>query len=339
MMTSAGISKTAPPPALSGPDILIEARDLKGYFPVKKGLLSRVVGYVKAVNGVSFSVRRSETFGLVGETACGKSTTARLIVGLYKPTGGNVLFQGQSVSAMKEDQLRRLRRQVQMVFQDPYSSLNPRMTAGEIIAEPLHIYGEGTKKQRLERVAELLDLVGLDQHQSRRYPHEFSGGQRQRIGIARAIALNPAVVVCDEPVSALDVSIQSQILNLLEDLQSRLHLTYIFISHDLSVVRHVCDRVAVMYLGKIVELGTRDEIFEKTVHPYTRALLSAVPLPDPGIKKERLLLKGEVPSPLNPPQGCQFHPRCPHRGPECSEKEPPFQWLGETHAVACFLAQ
>jgi len=317
---------------------LLAARDLKRYFPVKKGLISRVAGYVKAVDGVSFAVSRGETFGLVGETACGKSTTARLLVGLLKPSGGSVLFQDQNVWTMKDKQLRRLRRQIQMVFQDPYSSLNPRMTIGEIIAEPLHIYGEGTKKQRTERVAELLDLVGLGRQQARRYPHEFSGGQRQRVGIARAIALNPAVVVCDEPVSALDVSIQSQILNLLQDLQSRLHLTYIFISHDLSVVRHVCNRVAVMYLGKIVEMGTRDEIFTGAVHPYTRALLSAAPIPDPEFKKERLLLKGEVPSPLNPPPGCRFHPRCPLRTPRCTEEEPFPKWLEKNHMVACFLA-
>ena len=316
---------------------LLAAQDLKCYFPVKKGLLAKVVGYVKAVDGVSFQVERGETFGLVGETACGKSTTARLIMGLLPATDGSILFQNKNIFALKGEELKQVRRRIQMVFQDPYSSLSPRLTIGKIIGEPLTIHNEGNKKEQEERVKELLHMVGIDPHHAKRYAHEFSGGQRQRVGIARALALNPELVVCDEPVSALDVSIQSQVLNLLQNLQARLNLTYFFISHDLSVVNHICDRVAVMYLGKIVEMGTRDKIFNNTVHPYTKALLSAAPLPNPDNKRERLLLKGEVPSPLSPPSGCHFHPRCSLSQPCCAEADPQSTWLEKDYMVACYL--
>lgn len=318
-------------------DPLLNAKDLKCYFPLTRGLMARVVGYVKAVDGVSFRVERGETFGLVGETACGKSTTARLIVGLHRPSGGTIEFNGEDVLAQKGPGLHRVRRQIQMVFQDPYSSLDPRQRIGNIIGEPLAVFRKGSKREQAEQVNELLHLVGLDNHFAKRYPHELSGGQRQRVGIARALALHPQLVVCDEPVSALDVSIQSQILNLLMDLQARLGLTYFFISHDLSVVRHICDRVAVMYLGKIVEMGGREEIFGQPAHPYTQALLSASPSPDPEQRKDRILLKGEVPSPLNPPPGCRFHPRCPFAQDRCREEEPGPQRIGE-HWVACFFA-
>ncbi len=316
---------------------LLDAKDLKCHFPFRRGLVSRVVGYIKAVDGVSLRVERGETFGLVGETACGKSTTARLIVGLNRPTGGTIAFHGRNLWAQKGLEWRLARREIQMVFQDPYSSLDPRHRIGRIIAEPLAIFGEDSKRSQLEQVHELLNLVGLDKHYAKRYPHELSGGQRQRVGIARALALHPQLVVCDEPVSALDVSIQSQVLNLLMDLQARLGLTYLFISHDLHIVRHISDRVAVMYLGKIVETGSRDEIFEHPGHPYTQALLSASPYPSPQWKKERILLRGEVPSPLNPPSGCRFHPRCPIAHDRCREEEPSFLSTGE-HQVACFYA-
>jgi oligopeptide transport system ATP-binding protein len=316
---------------------LVIAKDLKCYFPFRRGLVARVVGHIKAVDGISFHVTRGETFGLVGETACGKSTTARLMVGLNRPTGGTLEFKGKDLLAQKGVEWRRVRREIQMVFQDPYSSLDPRQRVGSIIAEPLAIFGAGSRRKRSEEVYELLNLVGLDKHFTRRFPHELSGGQRQRVGIARALALRPQLVVCDEPVSALDVSIQSQVLNLLLELQSRLGLTYFFISHDLNVVRHISDRVAVMYLGKIVEMGRRDEVFEHPLHPYTQALLSASPYPDPQRKSERILLRGEVPSPLSPPPGCRFHPRCPIAGKRCLEKEPGFQEFGD-HIAACFYA-
>jgi oligopeptide/dipeptide ABC transporter ATP-binding protein len=319
------------------PVSLLNVKDLKCYFPLTRGWMARIVGSVKAVDGVSFRVDRGETFGLVGETACGKSTTARLIVGLHRPSGGTIEFNGEDVSTQKGEEARQVRRQIQMVFQDPYSSLDPRQRIGKIIGEPLAVFGRGSKREQGGRVNELLHWVGLDQHFARRFPHELSGGQRQRVGIARAMALHPQLVVCDEPVSALDVSIQSQILNLLMDLQARLGLTYFFISHDLSVVRHICDRVAVMYLGKIVEMGQREEIFEQPAHPYTQALLSASPSSEPGQRKDRILLKGEVPSPLNPPPGCRFHPRCPIAQDRCREEDPRPQWLGE-HMAACFFA-
>jgi oligopeptide transport system ATP-binding protein len=297
----------------------LEAEGLKCHFPIRKGIFSRIIGYVKAVDGVSFDVTAGETFGLVGETACGKSTTARLLMGLIKAAEGTVRYRGESLFDLKGEELLRVRRQIQMVFQDPYSSLDPRMTAGTIIAEPLEVYGQGTRKDRRERVAELLNLVGLHGRHAGSYPHEFSGGQRQRIGIARA----------------LDVSIQSQVLNLLQDLQARFNLTYFFISHDLSVVRHICDRVAVMYLGRLVEIGTREEIFEEASHPYTQALLSAIPQADPKHRKKCLQLKGEVPSPIDPPAGCHFHPRCPCSMPLCREQQPSLRRLGGTHQVAC----
>jgi oligopeptide/dipeptide ABC transporter ATP-binding protein len=316
---------------------LLDAKDLKCYFPFRRGLVARVVGHIKAVDGVSFRVKRGETFGLVGETACGKSTTARLIVGLNRPTGGTIEFRGTNLLTQKRSEWRRVRREIQMVFQDPYSSLDPRQRVGSIVGEPLTIFGEDSKRKQLEQVHELLNLVGLDEHFAKRYPHELSGGQRQRVGIARALALHPQLVVCDEPVSALDVSIQSQVLNLLMELQARLELTYFFISHDLNIVRHISDRVAVMYLGRIVEMGRRDEIFEHPAHPYTQALLSASPYPNPQRKKERILLRGEVPSPLNPPSGCRFHPRCPMVQNRCRQEEPNSRESGD-HMVACFHA-
>lgn len=316
---------------------LLNIQDLKCHFPVHKGLLSRVVGQLKAVDGINFAVSKGETFGLVGETACGKSTTARLVMGLIKPTAGSVLFRGEDLHRLKGPELKAARRQMQMVFQDPYSSLDPRMNMQQIIGEPMVVYNEGTRQERKEKVAELLQLVGLGNKHLKRYPHEFSGGERQRICIARALALHPELLVCDEPVSALDVSIQSQVLNLLMDLQQRLHLTYFFISHDLGVVRHICDRVAVMYLGKIVEIGQAAVLFKEALHPYTKALLSAVPNPDPEHRQERLLLRGEVPSPLNPPNGCHFHPRCPFCREECAKEEPKTKQVGSGHFVACHL--
>jgi oligopeptide/dipeptide ABC transporter ATP-binding protein len=316
---------------------LLKADRLKCHFPVRKGLIGRVVGHIRAVDGVSFRVEQGETFGLVGETACGKSTTARLIVGLTRPTGGTIEYAGKNISAQGRPEMQKLRRQIQMIFQDPYSSLDPRQRIGTIIGEPLVIFKEGSKQEQSERVVELLRLVGLDPRYAKRYPHELSGGQRQRVGIARALALHPGLLICDEPVSALDVSIQSQVLNLLLELQARLGLTYFFISHDLNVERHICDRIGVMYLGRIVEMGKRDEIFEHPLHPYTQALLSATPSPDPERRKERILLRGEVPSPLNPPPGCRFHPRCLSAETRCREEEPPVRVSGE-HMVACFRA-
>ena len=297
-----------------GDNVLIEVKHLKMYFPVTSGLLvQRTVGYIKAVDDVSFFVRRGETLGLVGESGCGKTTTGRCILQLYRPTAGTILFDDKDLCSVTGRELRGLRRQMQLIFQDPYSSLNPRMTAGNIIGEPLVVHGLSRDRRAYrERVAELLSIVGLNTYMADRFPHEFSGGQRQRIGVARALAVNPQFIVCDEPVSALDVSIQAQIINLLEELQEKFDLTYLFIAHDLSVVRHISDRVAVMCLGHIVEVAERNEIYANPLHPYTKALLSAVPIPDPIIdaQRERILLTGEVPSPLNPPRGCVFHPRC-----------------------------
>ena len=323
----------------NGGNILLDVRDLKMYFPITSGIIfQRAVGHIKAVDGISFSVRRGETLGLVGESGCGKTTTGRCILQLYRPTGGSVLFEGKDLCAMKGKALRGMRRQMQVIFQDPYSSLNPRMTAGNIIGEPLVVHGlSKNRRQYRERVAELLSLVGLNPYMSDRFPHEFSGGQRQRIGVARALAVNPQFIVCDEPVSALDVSIQAQIINLLEDLQEQMALTYLFIAHDLSVVRHISNRVAVMYLGHIVEIAERTEIYSNPLHPYTRALLSAVPIPDPVIdaQRERILLTGEVPSPLNPPRGCVFHPRCSMATAECQEVIPELREVQSDHWVAC----
>jgi len=322
---------------------LLEVKDLKMYFPVTRGIvIQRKVADVKAVDGVSFTIKRGETLGLVGESGCGKSTTGRAILQLYRPTAGSVRFDGRELTTMKGEELRRQRRRMQMIFQDPYASLNPRMTVGSIIAEPLEIHKISSGKEKQERVQELLRLVGLNPYFAQRYPHEFSGGQRQRIGIARALAVNPDFIVCDEPISALDVSIQAQIVNLLQDLQQELKLTYLFIAHDLSMVRHISDRVAVMYLGKIVELTDYKSLYEEPKHPYTQALLSAVPIPDPAIeaKRQRIILQGDVPSPLNPPTGCRFHTRCPRVMDVCRQVEPEWKNVGtaeKEHWVACHL--
>jgi oligopeptide transport system ATP-binding protein len=319
-------------------ETLVTVDDLKMYFPVTAGLIfQRKVADVKAVDGVSFFIKRGETLGLVGESGCGKSTTGRAILQLYRPTAGRVHFDGIDLTTIKGGDLRRFRRRMQMIFQDPYASLNPRMSVGSIIAEPLAIHNLAKGKARKERVQELLSVVGLNPYYANRYPHEFSGGQRQRIGIARALAVEPDFIVCDEPVSALDVSIQAQIINLLEDLQDRFGLTYLFIAHDLSVVRHISDRVAVMYLGHIAELADRNELYENPLHPYTKALLSAVPIPDPALesRRERIILTGDVPSPLRPPSGCVFNTRCPIAIDECRQRIPEWRSVGKDHWVAC----
>ena len=327
----------------TGSDVLMRVRDLKMHFPVTKGIIfQRQVGAVKAVDGVSFDIKKGETLGLVGESGCGKSTTGRAILQLHRPTAGEVLFGGNDLTKLKGEDLRRMRRKVQMIFQDPYASLNPRMTVGDIIGEPIRVHGlRKTNKDVRDRVQELLQLVGLNPYFINRYPHEFSGGQRQRIGIARALAVEPEFVVCDEPVSALDVSIQAQVINLLEDLQDRLGLTYLFIAHGLSVVKHISDRVAVMYLGKVVELAEGGKLYTMPMHPYTQALLSAVPIPDPRVemRRKRIILEGDVPSPLNPPSGCRFHTRCPIAIERCKVEEPPFQDYGDGHFAACWRAR
>jgi oligopeptide transport system ATP-binding protein len=317
---------------------LLQVQNLKMYFPITQGIiLQRQVGWVRAVDDISFGVRRGETLGLVGESGCGKSTTGRAILQLYKPTAGSVEFLGKQLTTLSGGELRKMRREMQMIFQDPYASLNPRMTVGSIIGEPLEIHGLAKGREKQERVQELLRIVGLNPYFANRYPHEFSGGQRQRIGIARALAVQPSFIVCDEPISALDVSIQAQVINLLEELQGQFNLTYLFIAHDLSVVRHISDRVAVMYVGKIVELTTRDLLYERPLHPYTKALLSAVPIPDPAIerKRQRIILTGDVPSPVNPPTGCRFHPRCPFAQELCREKEPQLLEVEPNHFAAC----
>jgi oligopeptide transport system ATP-binding protein len=323
-------------------DNILEVKNLKMYFPVGSGFLSRKpVGYVKAVDDVSFTVKRGETLGLVGESGCGKTTTGRAILQLYKPTAGQVVFDGQDLTSMNTKTMRGMRREMQVIFQDPYSSLNPRMTAGNIIGEPLIVHGlVANKTEYRDKVADLLTNVGLNPYMADRFPHEFSGGQRQRIGVARALSVSPKFIVADEPVSALDVSIQAQIINLLEDLQEQFNLTYLFIAHDLSVVRHISDRVGVMYLGHMVEMAERNEIYRNPIHPYTKALLSAVPIPDPVLdaQRERVLLTGEVPSPLNPPSGCVFHPRCPVANDTCSQILPELREVETNHYSACILS-
>jgi oligopeptide transport system ATP-binding protein len=322
-------------------DILLQVEDLTVHFPVTRGVLfKRTVAVVKAVDGLDFHITRGETLGLVGESGCGKSTTGRAILQLIQPTRGKVLMQGTDLCSLRGEPLRRMRRQMHMIFQDPYASLNPRMTVGKIVEEPLMVHGIGTPRERAERVQELLLEVGLNPAFASRYPHEFSGGQRQRVGIARSLAVNPDFIVADEPVSALDVSIQAQVINLLEDLQARHGLTYLFISHDLSVVRHISNRVAVMYLGKIVELADRHGLYHNPLHPYTQALLSAVPIPDPKVEvgRERVILKGDVPNPQAPPSGCRFHTRCPIAIEKCSQVEPDFAEHAPHHWAACHLA-
>jgi oligopeptide transport system ATP-binding protein len=319
-------------------DILIDVRNLKVYFPVSSGLIfQRKVADVKAVDGVTFQIKRGETLGLVGESGCGKSTTGRAILQLYRPTEGEIKFGETELTSLKGGDLRRMRRRMQMIFQDPYASLNPRMSVGAIVGEPLAIHGLARGAERRERIAELMRIVGLNPYYANRFPHEFSGGQRQRIGVARALAVEPDFIVCDEPVSALDVSIQAQIINLLEDLQEQFGLTYLFIAHDLSVVRHISDRVAVMYLGKIMELTSRDELYDNPLHPYTKALLSAVPIPDPELEgtRERIILSGDVPSPMHPPPGCVFHTRCPIAIDECRQVIPEWREVSRDHWVAC----
>ena len=322
-------------------DVILEVRNLVRHFHLGGGFLGRAAGVVRAVDDVSFTIRRGETLGLVGESGCGKTTTGRCVLQLERPTSGQVIFEGRDLTALSDSELRPVRRRIQVIFQDPYSSLNPRMTVGQIIAEPLAVHGIVTERSaRTARVQDLLSHAGLLPAMARRYPHELSGGQRQRVGIARALAMEPSLIICDEPVSALDVSIQAQIINLLEELQTKLGLTYLFVAHDLSVVRHISDRVAVMYLGKIVEITDRKSLYEDPQHPYTKALLSAVPIPDPEIeaRREHVVLGGEVPSPLNPPSGCVFHPRCPIAIDQCRAGVPEFREVKAGHWAACIRA-
>lgn len=316
---------------------IIEVKHLKKYFPIRAGVIQKTVGYVKAVDDVTFDIKKGETLGLVGESGCGKTTVGRTIIRLLDKTEGNVLFQKKDVFNLKKEELRKLRPKMQIIFQDPYSSLNPRMTVGQIIGEALEDHGLIPKDQIKDRVLEVLELCGLARYHIKRYPHEFSGGQRQRIGIARALILNPDFIVADEPVSALDVSIQSQIINLMCDLQSKLGFSYLFISHDLSVVKHISHRVGVMYLGSMVEMAPKKELYDNPLHPYTKALLSAVPIPDPTLKRERIILQGDIPSPANPPKGCKFHTRCPYVMEKCRTECPEYKDVGGEHFIACHL--
>ena len=321
---------------------LIQVRNLKKYFPIYRGsIIQRHVGDIKAVDGISFDIYPGETLGLVGESGCGKTTTGRTILQLYEPTDGQIIFEGVDLTTLKENDLRRMRSHMQMIFQDPYASLNPRMTVGSIVSAPLEVHKIARGKEKRKRVNELLELVGLNPEFVNRYPHEFSGGQRQRIGIARALALSPDLIICDEPISSLDVSIQAQVVNLLEDLQEQLGLTYLFIAHDLSMVRHISDRMAVMYLGKIVEMSNRDEIYLHPLHPYTQALMSAVPVPDPDIieTRHRIILEGDIPSPANPPVGCNFNTRCPIAKEICFQEEPSYREIKSSHWTACHFSE
>jgi oligopeptide/dipeptide ABC transporter ATP-binding protein len=318
---------------------LVRVNNLVTYFPMRSGILQRTVAWVQAVDDVSFTIHQGETLGLVGESGCGKTTVGRSILRLVKPTSGSVIFDGNDVLALQGKELKKLRREMQIIFQDPYASLDPRVPIGESVMEGLNIHNIGSRQERNDIMLQTLRKVGLEDYHARRYPHEFSGGQRQRIGIARALALRPKFIICDEPVSALDVSIQSQVLNILKDLQADFNLTYLFIAHNLSVVEHISDRVAVMYLGKIVELTSRDTLFKIPLHPYTQALLSAIPIADPTLKRKRIILKGDVPSPLKPPSGCRFHPRCPVARSNCSTDEPVLREIRPEHLVACHYAE
>ncbi len=320
-------------------DVLLEVKNLKKYFKIDKGFIKKKISYVQAVDDISFKIFRGETLGLVGESGCGKSTTGRTLIRLYEPTDGDIIFDGAEIGRMNESQLKPFRKRIQMIFQDPYASLNTRMTVGDIIGEPLDIHNLASGKERQERIYELLERVGLSKMHASRYPHEFSGGQRQRIGIARALAVKPEFIICDEPISALDVSIQAQVVNMLEDLQKEFGLTYLFIAHDLSMVKHISDRIGVMYLGKMMELSDSGSLYEKPLHPYTQALLSAIPIPDPEKTraKQRVILEGDVPSPINPPSGCRFRTRCIYAMDVCSEIVPELKEVNPGHFVACHL--